>query len=140
MRFDFAEAQEAFRREVRAFAARKLAPYYQHDDRAAKLRPELLGDLGAMGLMGLRVPEAYGGQAADCVTTGVACEEIARADFNAAYLPLNADLVSEIVEASGTEAQKAAFLGHIATGEELPALFLTEHDHGSEAAALELRV
>ena len=139
MRFDFAEEQEAFRREVRAFAARKLAPYYQHDDRAAKLRPKLVGDLGAMGIMGLRVPEAYGGQGADCVTTGVACEEIARADFNAAYLPLNAALVSEIVGASGTEAQKAAFLGPIAAGEVLPALFLTEPDHGSDAASLQLR-
>ncbi len=139
MRFDLEEEQEAFRHEVRSFAAKKLAPHYQSDDRTGKLRPEVLGDLASMGLMGLRVPEAYGGQGAGAVTAGVACEEVAAADFNACYLVLNAALVAEIVAASGTDDQKARWLSRIAAGEVIPSLFLTEPERGSDAAHLGMR-
>ena len=139
MNFDLDDDQEAFRREVRAFATRKLVPHYQADDKAAKLRPEVLGDIAGMGLMGLRIPEEYGGQGAGAFVTGIACEEVARADFNSGYLVLNAALISEIVGANGNDDQKAAWLGPIAAGDVLPALVLTEPEHGSDAAHLQLK-
>lgn len=89
--------------------------------------------------MGLRIPEAYGGQEADCVTSGVACEELGRADFNASYLVLNALLIGEILAANGTPEQKDRWLRPLAAGEVTPALCLTEPDHGSHAAELTLR-
>jgi cyclohexanecarboxyl-CoA dehydrogenase len=75
--------EETFRRELRRFAAEKLAPHYQSDDKAARFRRELAGDMAAMGLTGLRIPESYGGQQASAVLAGIAAEEVGRADFNA---------------------------------------------------------
>ncbi len=139
MDFSFGTEVDQYRKEVRSFAERKLAPHYQSDDRSARLRPELKGDLAKMGLMGLRIPETYGGQGADCVTSGVACEEIGRADFNASYLVLNSLLIGEILAANGTAEQKERWLRPLAAGEVIPALCLTEPDHGSHAAELTLR-
>lgn len=62
MHYAFDEDQEAFRRELAAFAQRVLAPHYQADDRAARMRPELPRQMATMGLTGLRVPERFGGQ------------------------------------------------------------------------------
>lgn len=139
MNFGLSAEQESFRQELRDFAAKRLAPYYQSDDRAGSLRPRLVADLAGVGLTGMRVPEAYGGQGADCTTTGIACEEVARADFNAGYLVLNAALVSEIVAANASQHQQARWLAPIAAGETIPSLFLTEPEHGSDAANLALR-
>ncbi|HEV8627370.1 MAG TPA: acyl-CoA dehydrogenase family protein, partial [Acidimicrobiia bacterium] len=77
MRFDFRDEQDALRAELRKFAANELAPHYIEDDRLARFRRQVVDQLAAMGLLGLRIPEAYGGGAADCVTTGIAHEEIA---------------------------------------------------------------
>jgi cyclohexanecarboxyl-CoA dehydrogenase len=137
--FSFGQELEDFRREVRAFARRHLAPHYQADDEAARLRPELPGQLAGMGLTGLRVPTELGGQGADAVTVGVATEEVARADFNASYILINTTLVTEILLAAGTPDQCARWLPGIADGSVLPALLLTEPEHGSDAAALTVR-
>lgn len=139
MNFGFSSEQESFRNELRRFAAKYLAPHYQSDDRAGKLRPELVGDLAGVGLTGMRIPTAHGGQGADCTTTGIACEEVARADFNAAYLVLNAALVAEIVATNATEDQQARWMRPIAAGQVIPSLFLTEPEKGSDAAHLDLR-
>jgi len=135
----FSEEQERLRREVRAFAAERLAPFYQAGDREARMRPELPGEMAALGLLGLRVPAPLGGRGADCVTTGVAMEEVARADFNAGYLLLLAALIADILVTNASPAQQSAWLPAIAAGAALPALCLTEPEHGSDAAALELR-
>ncbi len=92
-----------------------------------------------MGLLGLRIPEAYGGGEADCVTTGIAHEEIAYGDFNMAYLVLLASLVGDVLTNACDEDQRARFLPSIAAGEAVPALALTEPDHGSDAAHLRMR-
>lgn len=139
MDFSFGQELEDFRREVRDFARRHLAPHYQTDDRAARLRPELPKQLAGMGLTGLRVPVGLGGQGADAVTVGVATEEVARADFNASYVLINTTLVTEILLAAGTTDQCAEWLPGIADGSALPALLLTEPEHGSDAAALTVR-
>ena len=139
MDFGLNEELESFRRELRRFATHKLAPHYQEDDRLSHARPELRRELAAMGLTGLRAPLQHGGQSADCVTTGIACEEVARADFNAAYYVLNAALITDILTSNGSDEQRRRFIPPIATGEHLPALCLTEPDHGSDAAHLSVR-
>jgi cyclohexanecarboxyl-CoA dehydrogenase len=137
--FSFSDEQERLRARVRAFATGRLAPHYQAGDRLGRMRPELPGEMAAEGLLGLRVPVVHGGAGADCVTTGVAMEEVARADLNAGYLLLLAALIADILLASGTEQQRRRWLPRIAAGADLPALCLTEPEHGSDAAAIELR-
>jgi cyclohexanecarboxyl-CoA dehydrogenase len=139
VRFDFNEEQEALRSELRKFAAHELAPHYIEDDRLVRFRREVVGQLAVLGLLGLRIPEAYGGGAADCVTTGIAHEEIATADFNTAYLVLLASLVGDVLTNACDDDQRTRFLPSIASGEAVPALALTEPDHGSDAAHLRMR-
>ena len=89
MDFSFTPEEEQFRKEVRAFAERNLAPHYAADDRAGRMRPELPGQLAGMGLTGLRIPEELGGQGASAVIAGLATEEVGRVNFNACYLIIN---------------------------------------------------
>jgi cyclohexanecarboxyl-CoA dehydrogenase len=137
--FTFSPEQEDFRRELRAFGEKVLVPHYRADDLAGAMRPDLPSVMAGMGLTGLRVPERFGGQEADAVTTGMAAYEISRSDFNACYLLLNSALVSDILLAAGSPDLLARWLPSIATGETLPAVLLTEPGYGSDAAHLELR-
>lgn len=139
MHFGFSDEQNDFRASVAAFARAKLAPHYAGDDRAGVLRPELHRDLVDQGIVGLRIPEEYGGQGADAVTTGIASEEIARADLNASYILLIASLVGEIIRAAGDDRQRQEWLPAIADGSALPCFCLTEPDHGSDAASIAVR-
>ncbi|HSD76857.1 MAG TPA: acyl-CoA dehydrogenase family protein [Solirubrobacteraceae bacterium] len=127
MDFAFDESTEAYRRAVRDFATARLAPHYQDGDRTGRARPQLTAELAQIGLLGLRVPAEAGGQGADAVTTGVALEEVARADFNAAYVVLLCALVADIL---GAASAPAAALEAVASGAALPCLALTEPGHG----------
>lgn len=139
MDFSFTPEQQQFRKELRAFAERTLAPHYAADDRAGRMRPELPNQLAGMGLTGLRTPEQFGGQGASAVDTGLAIEEVARADFNACYQIVNAVLLSEILAGVGTADQQCRHLPPIAAGDAIPGILLTEPEHGSDAATLTVR-
>jgi cyclohexanecarboxyl-CoA dehydrogenase len=139
MRFDFSDDQQALATRVRAFAADRLAPVSQEGDRQSKFAAGLLDDLAAEGLCGLGIPEAYGGRGADAVSTGIALEELARADLTACYPVLNAALIGGILNANGTEEQRKQRLPQIASGEAIVALVLTEPEHGSDAASIEFQ-
>lgn len=129
----------AFADAVRRFAATRLRPLYQHHDRQGYFDDDIVTAVADMGLLGLRAPEELGGQDADCVTTGVVCEEIGRADFNIGYLLNNAALVTEVLMKNATPDQQRRFIPPITRGETIPALCLTEPDHGSDAAALAMK-
>jgi cyclohexanecarboxyl-CoA dehydrogenase len=128
---------QAFLEAVNDFATKRLRPYYQEHDRTGSLRPDVLASVAGMGLLGLRAPLEYGGQQADAVTTGLVAEAVGRADFNLGYLINNTALVTEVLVNNATPEQKRRFLPPIASGEIVPAILLTEPDHGSDAAALE---
>ncbi|HEX9867009.1 MAG TPA: acyl-CoA dehydrogenase family protein, partial [Candidatus Tectomicrobia bacterium] len=83
--FAFTEAQQEFARVVRTFAREELAPKYAHWDRSGEFPAEQWRKMGQLGITGICIPEAYGGQQADCVTAGIAAEEVARGDFNCGY-------------------------------------------------------
>jgi cyclohexanecarboxyl-CoA dehydrogenase len=138
-RFDSDDDQEALRTELRKFAAAELAPHYAADDKQARFRREVLGQLAAFGVLGLRIPELYGGGEADCVAAGIAIEEVSYADINSGYLILLGALVGEILTQAGDEEQRRRFLPRIAAGDDLPVLALTEPDHGSDAAHLRMK-
>jgi cyclohexanecarboxyl-CoA dehydrogenase len=139
MDFHLDVGEEAFRHEVRRFAEKTLAPHYQSDDRAGRFRRELAADMASMGLTGLRIPEAHGGQGATAVVAGVAAEEVGRADFNAAYLIINTALISDVLVRSASEDQQRAWLPGIAAGAVIPCICITEPGHGTDAASLQLR-
>ncbi|TWP33905.1 acyl-CoA dehydrogenase family protein [Leekyejoonella antrihumi] len=139
MDFGFDPDEEAYRQALRQFALKSLAPHYQGDDKAARLRPGLVADMAHMGLTGLRIREEYGGQEAGAVVAGIAAEEVSRADFNAAYVIVITALISDVIERNASTAQRASWLPPIASGETLPALCVTEPGHGTDAAQLEMR-
>jgi cyclohexanecarboxyl-CoA dehydrogenase len=139
MDFALTDEQRAFADTLAAFARERLAPDYAGADRRGTLRPGLVREMAEIGLTGLRVPPELGGQGADAVTTGIAAEQVARADLNAAYLILLPSLVAEVLLAAADAPQREAWLPAIAAGEALPCFCLTEPEHGSDAARLDLR-
>lgn len=138
MDFSFNPDQELLRRTLAEFAAKELAPHYMEHDGDTQLPREVVRKLADMGLCAPIVDARYGGQGLDYVSLGIAHEEIARGDFNAAYVLLLTALVGAIVAANGDEAQKAALLPPICRGEIVPALGVTEPGGGSDAAHVKL--
>jgi cyclohexanecarboxyl-CoA dehydrogenase len=132
------EDEDTFRNEICRYAERELAPHYQGDDATGTMHPSIRKTMAQTGLLGLRIPEEYGGQGADAVMVGVAAEQISRSNINAAYLLLSTTLVAEILVNSASDEQRRAWLPLIADGSALPTLALTEPTAGSDAAALTL--
>lgn len=139
MDFGLTAEQALLQTTLRDFAARELAPNYASRDDEQDLPRELIRKLGAMGLLAPMAEPSHGGQSLDYVSLGIAHEEIARADFNAAYVLLLSALVGAILAAHGTELQRAAYLPPICSGESLPALAVTEPSAGSDAAHIRLQ-
>ncbi|MCU1658805.1 MAG: Butyryl-CoA dehydrogenase, partial [Pseudonocardiales bacterium] len=129
----------AFAEAVRGFASTRLRPGYQAREREGRFDPELIKEMARLGLLGLRAPAELGGEGADAVTTGIAAEEVGRADLSAGYLINNTALATEVLVGAGNPEQQRRFVPEIATGQVVPALCLTEPQHGSDAAAIEMR-
>ena len=138
MDFAFNPEQELLRRTLAEFAAHELAPHYMSRDADEDLPRELVSQLGAMGLLAPMVEVEHGGQGLDYVSTGIAFEEIGRADINAAYVLLLSGLVGAILSARGDDRQKRELLPPICTGEVVTALAVTEPSGGSDAAHVKL--
>jgi cyclohexanecarboxyl-CoA dehydrogenase len=139
MDLSLSEEQRNFQESVRRFARERLAERYAADDRRGEIDPRTRAEMGELGLTGIVIPERYGGQGADAVTTGIAAEELSAADFNAAYLLLIPMLAAEVILAAGDERQRERLLPPIADGSTLPCFCLTEPEHGSDAARLSVR-
>lgn len=135
----FSPEQDELVRTLRQFARRELAPRSAHWDRSGEFPWEAWRRMGELGLLGLRVPEAHGGQEADFLTFGIAMEEIGRGDFSCTYGIQLAGLAGEILGRSGSEAIKTRWLPPTARGEAVVALALTEPGAGSDAANLACR-
>ncbi len=139
MELAFSPEQEELIRTLRQFARKDLAPRSAEWDRTGKFPREAWRRMGELGLLGLRVPAAYGGQESDFVTLGIAMEEIGRGDFSCTYGIQLAGLAGEILGRSGREEIKARWLPPTARGEAVVALALTEPGAGSDAANLACR-
>jgi cyclohexanecarboxyl-CoA dehydrogenase len=135
----FSPEQEELVRILRQFARRELAPHSAAWDRSGQFPWEAWRRMGELGLLGLRVPAAYGGQESDFVTLGIAMEEIGRGDFACTYGIQLAGLAGEILGRSAPEEIKARWLPPVARGEAVMALALTEPGAGSDAANLACR-
>jgi hypothetical protein len=132
--------QEMIRDSVRAFARERLAPFAADRDRNASFPREALAEMGRMGLMGVCVPERWGGAGLDHVSLAVALEEIAAGDGACStILSVQNSVVCGPLNAFGTDAQKARWLKPLAAGEKLGCFCLTEPHVGSDASAIRTR-
>jgi cyclohexanecarboxyl-CoA dehydrogenase len=135
----FSPEQEELVRALRQFARRELAPHSARWDKSGEFPWEAWRRMGELGLLGLRVPAAHGGQESDFVTFGIAMEEIGRGDFSCTYGLQLAGLAGEILGRSAPAELQARWLPPTARGEQVIALALTEPGAGSDAANLACR-
>lgn len=135
--FDFSltEEQEMVRNMVRDFARQELAPGYAARVRAEAMPRELIARMGAIGLLGLNIPEEYGGQARDAVTVGIILEELARHAADGAWLVFNNYGLANIVGLGAPEI-KREWLAAMASGEKVVLMGATEAEAGSDLANL----
>jgi cyclohexanecarboxyl-CoA dehydrogenase len=139
MDLTFTPEQDELIRTLRGFARKELQPRSAVWDRTGEFPWDAWRQLGELGLLGLRIPAAYGGQPADYLTFGLAMEEIARGDFACTYGIQLAGLAGEILGRQAPEEIKAQWLPPTARGETVIALALTEPGVGSDAASLVCR-
>ncbi|HEY7654975.1 MAG TPA: acyl-CoA dehydrogenase family protein [Methylomirabilota bacterium] len=135
----FSPEQEELARTLRQFARKELAPRSAQWDKTGEFPWEAWRRMGELGLLGLRVPAAHGGQEADFLTFGIAMEEIGRGDFSCTYAIQLAGLAGEILGRSAPAEIQARWLPPTARGEAVVALALTEPGAGSDAANLACR-
>ena len=134
MRLDLTEEQQMIQAMAREFAQEHIAPIASEIDRDARFPHETVKRMGELGLLGIMVPEAWGGSGADTVSYVVALEEIAKAcASHAVVMSVNNSLYCEPVLKAGTDAQRARFLRPVASGHALGCFALTEPEAGSDA-------
>lgn len=136
MDFTFTEEQQAFRRVLHDFALKKLLPVYTKWDREKRFSDGLWSEMGRLGITGLRMEASYGGSEADCVTAGIAAEEIGRGDFNAAYAVVLNGLIGEILQQHASQELKSIWLGRLAAGKILLGIAVTEPEAGSDISGM----
>jgi alkylation response protein AidB-like acyl-CoA dehydrogenase len=137
MEFEPSEHHALLRKSVREFARAEIAPHAQRWDGEERFPMELVPKLAAMGLLGIRIPQEYGGSGMDTVSYAICVEEIARADGSIALTVASHNgLGTGHVLAFGSEELKRRYLPRAASGESLAAWALTEPGSGSDAAAL----
>jgi butyryl-CoA dehydrogenase len=134
------EEQSLIRDTVRAFAQGELAPNAARWDREHHFPREALHGLGALGALGVVVPEAWGGAGLDYVSLAVALEEIAAGDgATSTIVSVQNSVVCGPLNAFGTDAQKERYLKPLARGERFGCFCLTEPQVGSDAGAIAMR-
>jgi len=136
----YTEEQTMIRDAARSFASERLAPNAGKWDRDRQLPAEVVREMGALGLLGMMVPEAWGGNYTDYTAYALAIEEIAAGCASCSTLMAVHNSVGCMpILKYGTEAQKTAYLGRLASGEIIGAFCLTEPQAGSEANNLKTR-
>ena len=136
MNLDLSEEHELLRRTVREFAETRVAPLAEELDREHRFPYELVAELAELGLMGMPIPEEYGGGGTDTVSYAIAIEELARVDSSLAVtVAAHTSLGTAPIALFGTEEQKRRWLPELASGRRLAAFGLTEPHAGSDAGA-----
>jgi butyryl-CoA dehydrogenase len=124
---------------VRRFARERLAPNAPAWDRDKRFPREEVRGLAAMGLMGVAIPERWDGAGMDTTALAIACEEVSAGDGATCTIVMVTNLVANILNGYGNDAQKERFLKPVARGELLGAFALTEPHVGSDAGAITTR-
>ncbi|MEZ4704961.1 MAG: acyl-CoA dehydrogenase family protein [Bdellovibrionota bacterium] len=137
MKIEFNEDQTMLRDMVKEFAKNEVAPGAMQRDETMEFPLELLKKAGELGLMGIMIPENYGGVGMDVTSFAIIVEEIAKVDGSMALsVQAHNGLGSSHILATGSEAAKEKYLPALASGEKLAAWCLTEPGSGSDASSM----
>ncbi len=122
---------------AREYAQGKLAPRVQEAFRAESTDPSIFREMGELGLLGIIIPEQYGGAALNYVSYGLIAREIERVDSGyRSMMSVQSSLVMVPINEFGSEAQKQKYLPKLATGEWIGCFGLTEPNYGSDAGGM----
>jgi alkylation response protein AidB-like acyl-CoA dehydrogenase len=140
LNFELDSEHELVRSTVREFAQERVAPLAEELDRESRFPTELVAGMAELGLMGMTIPEEYGGAGADTLAYAIAVEELARVDSSVAItMAAHHSLGTLPIFYFGTEEQRRRWLPKLASGTQLAAFGLTEPDAGSDAGATRTR-
>ncbi|UYZ21910.1 acyl-CoA dehydrogenase [Mesobacillus jeotgali] len=139
MNLRFTEEQEMMRKMVRDFAQTEIAPFVEKMEEGEFPR-EILRKMGELGLMGIPVPEEYGGSEMDFISYIIAIHEISKVSATVGViLSVHTSVGTNPILYFGTEEQKKKYVPKLAAGDYLGAFCLTEPSAGSDAASLKTR-
>ena len=134
------EDERMIRDSAAAFAAEKLAPRVQEAYLNEQTDPAIFREMGAVGLLGVTIPEAYGGIGASYVSYGLVAREVERIDSGyRSMMSVQSSLVMYPIYTYGSEAQRKKYLPKLASGEFIGCFGLTEPDAGSDPAGMKTR-
>ena len=134
MHVELNDEQKMIQAVARDFAQKEVRPIAEAIDREARFPHDTVRRMGELGLMGIAIPESYGGSGSDTVAYAVALEEVARAcASHAVVMSVNNSLYCDPVYKFGTEEQKRRLLEPFASGHKLGCFSLTEPEAGSDA-------
>ncbi|MDR6999397.1 acyl-CoA dehydrogenase [Neobacillus niacini] len=139
MNLTFTEEQEMMQKMVKDFAANEIAPFVERMEQGEFPR-EVLRKMGELGLMGIPVPEKYGGAGMDFTSYIIAIHELSKVSATVGViLSVHTSVGTNPILYFGTEEQKQHYIPKLASGEYLGAFCLTEPSSGSDAASLKSR-
>ncbi|MFD3654679.1 acyl-CoA dehydrogenase family protein [Streptomyces sp. NPDC058620] len=137
MNLELSEEQEAVRRLAVDFVAREITPHVVEWDRAENVDRSIVKKLGALGFLGLTVPEEYGGSGGDHLAYCLVTEELGRGDSSVrGIVSVSLGLVAKTIASWGDEEQKRHWLPRLTSGEAIGCFGLTEPGTGSDAGNL----
>lgn len=134
MNFDFTEEQRMWQNAVHDFVEREIRPKARQVDEEAQFNHSIIDKMAALGLLGLNIPEEYGGAGVDAISAAIAIEELGwSCGSTALAIAAHNGLGTAPIASFGTEEQKRRYLPRAASGKSgLVALALTEPDAGSD--------
>lgn len=137
MDFELTEEQQMIRKMVHDFAEKEIRPITREIDATGQFPWEIIRKMGDLGLMGLPIPEEYGGSGADTISYALAVEEVSRVSGSIGItLAAHTSLGLYPIYRFGSDEQKRKYLPRLASGQGLAAFGLTEPEAGSDAAAI----
>ncbi len=140
MDFELSHEQKEIQALTRDFVQAEIAPHAAECDREHRFPRELFAQLSELGLMGVCIPEAYGGAGADFLSYVLVLEELSRGDAGVGVtVAVHTSAVTLPLLRFGTDEQRTRFVPPLARGEHLGAFALTEAEAGSDAGALRTR-
>ena len=138
--FELSQEHQMIRAAARDFAQKEIAPIAADYDESGEFPHETIRKMGKLGLMGIEVPEAYGGAGMDALAYVLALEEICKVDAaHGTIMSVNNSLFCNGVMQFGSEAQKQKYVRGVASGEKIGAYSLTEPMSGSDAGTMRSR-
>jgi len=140
LNFELGEDIDALREAVRAFAEEQIAPRAAEIDRSDTFPADLWRKMGELGVLGITVPEAYGGAGMGYLAHMVAMEEISRASASVGLsYGAHSNLCVNQIKRNGNEAQKQKYLPKLISGEHVGALAMSEPGAGSDVISMKLK-